>query len=231
MNAVDPIPTGLAVVVRGLSIAYHTGRRRVDAVREASFDVAAGDLVALRGQSGSGKTSLLFAMAGLVRPVGGQILMAGTDPWLLDDAGSSAFRLRNIGLVFQFFQLLPTLDAADNVAVPLELLGHPHGEARRRAIALLSELGMEDRAVHRPFELSGGEQQRVAIARALIADPKLILADEPTGNLDEDSAEAVTALLVSSSRGQRTLLAATHDDRLAGRMDRTLRMSGGRLSE
>ena len=223
--------TGLSINVRDVSIAYHTSKRRVDAVRDASFDIASGELVALRGRSGSGKTSLLFAIAGLVRPASGSVRVAGTDPWSLGDADAAAFRLRNIGLVFQFFQLLHARDAADNVAVPLELLGYPHREARRRAIDLLAELGLEERATHRPFELSGGEQQRVAVARALIADPHLILADEPTGNLDDESAETVAALLVSSTQGKRTLLVATHDDRLTNRVNRTLRMSNGVLSE
>ena len=221
---------GLPVSVRDLAIAHYTGRRRVDAVAAASFDLAPGELVALRGPSGSGKSTLLFAIAGLVRPTAGEILVGGEDPWRLDSTTAASFRLRHIGLVFQFFHLLPALDAADNVAVPLELLGHPRRDARRASMDLLAELGLEHRATHRPFELSGGEQQRVAVARALIADPRLILADEPTGNLDEEAAEAVGNLLVSSARGKRTLMVATHDERLAGRMDRTLRLQAGRLS-
>jgi putative ABC transport system ATP-binding protein len=212
-----------------VSVSYSSKRKRVDAVLDASLRVEAGEMVAIRGASGAGKSSLLFAVAGIVPIAGGRVLIDDEDVTNLDQAAWAALRRQRIGLVFQFFHLLAALDAADNVALPLQLLGESHEAARGRAEVRLEELGLGDRTTHRPRELSGGEQQRVAVARALISDPTVILADEPTGNLDEVSARLVADLLLDQSRGQRTLLLATHDDRIAGELDRTVVMTAGRI--
>lgn len=213
----------------GVGVTYWSKRKRVDAVVDVDLEVRPGELVAIRGASGAGKSSLLFAIAGIVPVATGRVVLDGVDTTPLDEDAAAAMRLARIGLVFQFFHLLPALDAADNVALPLQLLGESHAEARRTAIGLLADLGLDARATHRPRELSGGEQQRVAVARALVTAPSLILADEPTGNLDEDSANLVADLLVGASRAKRTLIVATHDDRIAARLDRVVVITNGRI--
>jgi putative ABC transport system ATP-binding protein len=218
------------VELERVGVSYWSRRKRVDAVIDASLDIAPAELVAIRGASGAGKSSLLFAIAGIVPVSAGRIALDGQDATALDQAAWAAIRRQRIGLVFQFFHLLPALDAADNVALPLQLLGASHQVARRTAEARLQELGLGERATHRPRELSGGEQQRVAVARALITEPSLVLADEPTGNLDEESAALVCKLLIDQSRGRRTLIVATHDARIADSMDRTLVMAAGRIT-
>jgi putative ABC transport system ATP-binding protein len=212
-----------------VGVTYQSKKARVDAVVAVDLEIQPGELVAIRGASGAGKSSLLFAMAGIVPISSGRVVIDGIDTASLDEAAAAAMRLERIGLVFQFFHLLPALDAADNVALPLQLLGESHADARRVALGLLADLGLEARSTHRPRELSGGEQQRVAVARALVNAPSMILADEPTGNLDEDSAKLVADLLVDQSRGTRTLIVATHDDRIAARMDRVVPIANGRV--
>ncbi len=223
--------TGSQLALTDVGVTYWSKKARVDAVVGADLEVEAGKLVAIRGASGAGKSTLLFAIAGIVPITSGRVVIDGIDTASLDEGAAAAMRLERIGLVFQFFHLLPALDAADNVALPLQLLGESHAEARRTATGLLAELGLEDRSAHRPRELSGGEQQRVAVARALVNAPSLILADEPTGNLDEDSANLVADLLVDQSRGKRTLIVATHDDRIAARLDRLVSISKGRIED
>jgi ABC-type lipoprotein export system ATPase subunit len=217
------------VELTDVTVTYQSRRARVDAIVAVDLEVRPGELVAIRGPSGAGKSSLLFAIAGIVPVASGRIVIDGIDTASLSETTAAAMRLERIGLVFQFFHLLSALDAADNVALPLQLLGESHAEARRVAIGLLADLGLEARSTHRPRELSGGEQQRVAVARALVKAPSMILADEPTGNLDEDAAALVADLLVDQSRGTRTLIVATHDDRIAGRMDRVVAIAKGRV--
>ena len=217
------------VQLERVGVSYWSKRKLVDDVLDATLNIDPGELVAIRGASGAGKTSLLFAIAGIVPVSGGRVAIDDQDVTLLDQAAWAAVRRQHIGLVFQFFHLLPTLDAADNVALPLQLLGESHAVARRAAEQRLAELGLLERATHRPRELSGGEQQRVAVGRALITEPSLILADEPTGNLDEVSARLVANLLVEQSRGRRTLILATHDSRIAAGLDRTVEMAAGRI--
>jgi putative ABC transport system ATP-binding protein len=219
-----------AVEATSVSVSYWARRSRVDAVSDVTFAVRPGEIVALTGPSGAGKSSLLFAIAGLLRPQRGSILVDGVDVAALGESDAAVHRLRTAGMVFQFFHLLPALDAIDNVALPLQLTGVPRAEARERASAALAELGLGDRARHLPRQLSGGEQQRVAVARAVITDPPLVLADEPTGNLDTDSAALVARLLYDVTGGRRTLIVATHDERIIGGATRVLRLEGGRLA-
>jgi putative ABC transport system ATP-binding protein len=190
--------------------------------------VEQGEVAAIVGPSGSGKTSLLMLMAGLEQPTGGTITVAGTDLGGLGENALAAFRRAQIGIVFQSFHLLPGLTALENVLVPLELAGAPDGMARARAA--LASVGLEARLAHRPAELSGGEQQRVALARALVARPALLLADEPTGNLDPASGAAVIDLMFGLRRQfGTTLVLVTHDSSLAARCDRQIRLQGGRV--
>lgn len=218
------------ITILSLSISYLAKRRRVDALSDVSFAVSPGESVAVRGPSGSGKTTLLFAIAGLVRARPGAITVGETDVGALDEEAAADFRLRRIGMVFQFFHLLPALSAVDNVALPLRLSGLDAGTSRRLAAERLEELGVADRAAHLPHELSGGEQQRVAVARAVVGQPSVILADEPTGNLDDKAASVVGRMLVEVSRERSTLLVATHDERLASLVSRRLTLDGGQLS-
>jgi putative ABC transport system ATP-binding protein len=174
---------------------------------------------------------MLFALAGLVRPTSGSVHVCGSDLGALSDTEAAALRAARIGMVFQFFHLLPALSALDNVMIPLRLAGVPSAEARARASDLLESIGLGSRRQHRPHELSGGEQQRVAVARAIIADPLIVLADEPTGNLDAESATVVASLLDKVTRGQRTVVVASHDERILAGMDRTLVLHLGKLRE
>jgi len=199
------------------------------ALRETSFSVEAGQIVALYGSSGSGKTTLLNLLAGLDRPSGGRIEIGGQDLDDLGEAGRTRLRRRSIGFVFQFFNLLPTLTAAENVFLALELAGMPDPARARGALAAVGLAGKEQRF---PHELSGGEQQRVAIARALVKEPALILADEPTGNLDTRTGDAVLDLLAGQCRDAgATLMMATHSPRTSRIADRILHMVDGVLRE
>ncbi len=217
----------MAVLV-GVSRTYPAGDRTLSAVKDVSLRVAAGEWVALVGPSGSGKSTLLNLMAGLDRPSGGQVVVGGQDLSRLSEEGLARWRARNLGIVFQFFQLLPTLTARENVALPLEFAGHPRG-GRARASDLLDHVGLGPLGDHLPGELSGGEQQRVAVARALVNDPPLIVADEPTGNLDAASGAAVLDLLVGYWRRGGTLIVVTHDESLARSAPRLLAMADGGL--
>lgn len=202
----------------------------LDIVRDVSLSVRAGESVGVVGPSGSGKTSLLMLLAGLERPTRGRVLVDGVDLAGLDENRLARFRGRRIGIVFQSFHLIPTMTALENVVVPLELAGTPDADAI--AEAALRQVGLGHRLSHLPGQLSGGEQQRVAIARAFAPSPSLLLADEPTGNLDARSGAAVQALLFALQREKRTgLLLITHDPVLAARCDRVVTVSEGRLSE
>lgn len=200
-------------------------------LHDISFAVQPGETVAIIGASGSGKSTLLGLLAGLDQATDGQIFLAGRELTALDEDGKAALRAQCVGFVFQNFQLLPSLTATENVALPLELAGHA-ASATARAVQLLDEVGLSSRYDHFPRTLSGGEQQRVAIARAFAANPQILFADEPTGNLDSDTAAQIIELLFAVNRAHgTTLVLVTHDEQLAARCDRRLRMQAGRLTE
>jgi putative ABC transport system ATP-binding protein len=214
----------------GLHLDYTIGVRRVPVLCGVDLRIAAGSRVAIAGPSGSGKTSLLLLLAGLERPAAGRIRFEGTDLAMLDADGLADLRRDRIGIVFQSFHLLPSLSALDNVALPLQMAGA--AGAREAAAAMLARVGLQDRLLHRPSQLSGGEQQRVAMARALVHRPSLLLADEPTGNLDDRTAESVRDLLFGLNRELgTTLVLVTHDLDFAARCDRVLRLHEGQLHE
>ena len=214
----------------GLCMNYSIGAREVPVLRGVDLHIDAGSRVAIAGPSGSGKSSLLLLLAGLERPAAGRIRFAGTDLATLDADGLADLRRDRIGIVFQSFHLLPSLSALDNAALPLQMAGA--AGARDAAAAMLARVGLHDRMHHRPSQLSGGEQQRVAIARALVHRPSLLLADEPTGNLDDQTAESVRDLLFGLNRELgTTLVLVTHDLDFASRCDRMLRLHDGQLHE
>jgi putative ABC transport system ATP-binding protein len=206
-----------------------TGRARLTILDDIHLDIAPGETVAVVGASGSGKTTLLGLLAGLDVPTAGQVLLDGVDIGTLSEDGRAALRRRAVGFVFQSFQLLPALTALENVMLPLELSGL--AGARESAQALLTRVGLRDRLDHYPRQLSGGEQQRVAIARAFAGPPRLLFADEPTGNLDVTTGEEIVHLMFELNREQgTTLLLVTHDERLAARCGRRVRLTAGRLT-
>ncbi len=220
------------VQFRGVDKAYLEAGRSRTVLQAVDFSIAAGEVVAILGRSGSGKTTVLNLIAGIDQPSAGQVWVAGADLAAMGDAARSRFRLRQLGFVYQFFNLLPTLSAAENVRLPLELAGIPLARARERALAELQAVGLADRADAPPDWLSGGEQQRVAIARALVTDPPLVLADEPTGNLDPEIGDQVLDLLLRRARSTgRSLIMVTHSRRVAAAADRVLRVEGHRVVE
>jgi len=218
----------MMIRVRDLALRLPSGGRTLTILDGVTLDVEAAEVCAVTGPSGSGKSTLLGLVAGLDRPSAGTIEVAGVELTRLGEDALARFRRDTLGFVFQAFHLIPTLTAAENVAVPLELAAVADAPARARA--LLDEVGLADRAHHYPVQLSGGEQQRVAIARALALRPRVLLADEPTGNLDSATGGGIIALLLGLNRERgSTLLLVTHDEALAGRADRVLRLRDGRL--
>ena len=216
--------------LKNLSVHYRLGDTRIDVLCGIDIQVAPGERIAVVGPSGSGKTTLLLVLAGLERPGSGSASLDGVALETLDRDRLADLRRDRIGIVFQSFHLVPSLTALDNVALPLEIAGRR--DARVRAERLLEQVGLGARQRHYPTQLSGGEQQRVAIARALVHEPQLLLADEPTGNLDAHTGEAVSDLLFELNRVTgTTLVLVTHDTELAARCDRVLRLHDGRLSE
>jgi putative ABC transport system ATP-binding protein len=214
--------------VRGLSMRLASGGRGVDILTDVSLDVPAGQFLAIAGPSGSGKSTLLGLIAGLDRPTAGRIEVADVDLTALDEDALARFRRDRIGYVFQSFHLLPTLTAQENVAVPLELAGL--ADAAAQAAERLAEVGLAERAHHYPAQLSGGEQQRVAVARAVARRPDLLLADEPTGNLDSATGKQLIDLLVGLNRRLGcTLVLVTHDPELAAHADRVVTLRDGRI--
>ena len=207
---------------------YMRGTQRVDALRGVSIDIARGEFVAIVGPSGSGKSTLLQLLGGLDRPTKGSVRLSGEPIESYSDDRLSAFRRTRLGFIFQFFNLLPTLSAEENVMLPLLLDGASPGKIAPKARELLATMGLEKRAGHRPDQLSGGEMQRVAIARALIADPLLVLADEPTGNLDTKTGAAVLDLLRSLVKERnQALVMVTHDPKAAAFADRIVALRDG----
>ena len=217
-----------AIQLNKVSLTLNSAAGPVDILRGVSLSVASGTSIALVGPSGSGKSSLLMVAAGLERPTGGQVIVAGTDITRMGEDAAARFRRGAVGIVFQSFHLIPTMTALENVAVPLELAGV--ADAFDRAAADLRNVGLIKRIEHYPGQLSGGEQQRVALARALAPRPKILFADEPTGNLDGANGQAIADLIfgLNQERGS-TLFLVTHEERLAQRCDRIARMADGRI--
>ncbi len=216
------------IALKGVSKVYMRGKSRVAALDGVDLHLPERGMTAVVGPSGSGKSSLLHIIGAMDRPTAGTVSVAGRDLNSLPEAGLTPFRRSTIGFVFQSFNLVPNLSAIENVMLPLEFAGIPAGERRERALALLARVGLAERVSHRPGELSGGEQQRVAIARALANDPRLILADEPTGNLDSKTGEMIFALLKEIA-ADRTVIVVTHAEALAADANRILRIRDGRL--
>ncbi len=222
----------VAVEVEGLRKTFGTGDTRVEALHGVDLTLEQGEFLAVMGPSGSGKSTLLHLIGGLDRASEGVVIVGGENLSSLDDDSLTLLRRRRIGFVFQFFNLLPILTAEENVALPLAIDGIDEKETARRAVAAMESVGILHRRSHRPSELSGGEQQRVAVARALVTEPVLILADEPTGNLDSASGDHVIALLrrLADERRQ-TILMVTHDPRGAAVADRVITLKDGRMSD
>jgi putative ABC transport system ATP-binding protein len=217
------------IEVKNVTKRYE-GKRTVHALRDVSLRIEKGEMVATMGPSGSGKSTLLNIIGGLDRPSDGSIFIDGVEIERLDDDSLTRLRREKIGFVFQFFNLLPTLNAQENVALPLHLARVSRREATARSVAMLELVGLADRQEHLPDELSGGEQQRVAMARALVLRPPLILADEPTGNLDSRNGEEVLSLFKRlQSQFNTTVMMVTHDSRAATFCDRILQMQDGRM--
>jgi len=219
------------VEVVGLAKSYKTATGQVDVLRGLDLEVTAGQMVAIVGASGVGKSTLLHVLGGLDGVDAGTVRIADAQIDAMTDEARVAFRNQRVGFVFQFHHLLPEFTALENVEMPLRIAGRPAAERRRRAEELLARVGLGNRMTHRPGMLSGGEQQRVALSRALAAQPALLLADEPTGNLDEATAADLQALLRDMHREHGlTSIIATHSGALAASCDRTLRLEGGRLT-
>lgn len=217
-----------AIAIAGVNLSLGHGAARVHILKDIDLHIGTGEAIGLVGPSGSGKSTLLMVMAGLERADTGTVAIAGKNLSNLDEDALARFRGRHIGIVFQSFHLIPTMTALENVAVPLELAGI--ADASVRASEELAAVGLSERLDHYPAELSGGEQQRVAVARALAPDPAIVVADEPTGNLDEDTGKQIIDLLFAGhTRRKTTLVLVTHDATLAARCARVVRLRSGRV--
>lgn len=211
------------------SKTYQHRRQTVAALDNATLRIAAGDFISLVGPSGSGKSTLLLMLGGMLSPTSGKVFLDGQSVYDLDFNGRARLRKKHIGFVFQTFNLVPYLTALENVQIPLYLAGENDSEQEERAIALLQRVGLGNRIDHKPSELSVGQQQRVALARMLANDPALILADEPTGNLDPETADQVIRFLEEFNEEGRTIVMVTHDPRAASRAKRTLKLADGSI--
>jgi len=218
------------IAVRELSKSFVTDRGRIDVLKNVDLDIRAGERIAVVGASGAGKTSLMHLLGGLDRPTSGSVRFANKDIFSYSTHELDAFRNRSIGFVFQFHQLLPEFNALENVMMPALIARASAKDAGARAIEILKSVGLAHRLDHKPGQLSGGEQQRVAIARSLIMSPKLLLADEPTGNLDSTTSDEILALLDHLHEERNlTIVVVTHSEKVAGHMDRVVHMEDGFL--
>ena len=216
--------------VENLCKVYGEGDTRVDALKNVSFSVEKGEFVAIIGPSGSGKSTLLHILGGVDRPTSGRVEIEGTDLYAMNETKLAIFRRRQIGLIYQFYNLLPVLDVRENITLPLLLDGQKVSEDYLQEI--VKGLGLEDRLTHLPNQLSGGQQQRVSIGRALINHPALVLADEPTGNLDSKNSAEILGLLRDSNRKyHQTLIVITHDERIAMQADRVISIEDGQIAQ
>lgn len=216
---------------KNLNRYYHIGEHDLHVLKDVSFKIEEGKTVAIVGPSGSGKSTCLSLTAGLDEPSSGEIFLCGENLQKMNEDERAALRSKHVGFIFQSFQLLPTLTALENVMVPMELQGASGAETEEKAKKLLSEVGLKDRFEHYPNQLSGGEQQRVAIARAFINDPKVLFADEPTGNLDTETGKHIEeSLFKLNEKYGTTLILVTHDNELAAKMQQVIRLKGGVIS-
>ena len=220
------------VNLRGVTKLYKRGSETVEVLKRLDLAVPRGDFLALMGPSGSGKTTLMNILGGLDRPTAGEVIIDGQPIHTLSDSALSGWRARHVGFVFQLYHLLPVLSAEQNVALPLMLTNLSGPERKKRAMAALTLVGLEDRAKHKPSELSGGQEQRVGIARAIVTDPTLLLCDEPTGDLDRKAGDEILELLqLLNEEHGKTIIMVTHDPHAAARAERTLFMNKGVLGE
>jgi putative ABC transport system ATP-binding protein len=220
------------VNLKGVTKLYKRGSETVEVLKRLDLEVPRGDFLALMGPSGSGKTTLMNLLGGLDRPTSGEVIIDGQDIGKLSDSALSGWRARHVGFVFQLYHLLPVLNAEQNVALPLMLTKLSGAERKKRARAALTLVGLEDRAKHKPAELSGGQEQRVGIARAIVTDPTLLLCDEPTGDLDRKSGDEILELLQLLNREHgKTIIMVTHDPHAAAKAQRTLFMNKGVLGQ
>ncbi len=218
------------VQIEGLHKSFSRGSEKIDVLIDLTLDVPEGEFLALMGPSGSGKTTLLNLIAGLDSPTSGTLIVGDQEISRMSETQLARWRTRHVGFVFQFYHLLPVLTAYENVELPLLLLPLSAAERKRQVLTALDLVGLSNRLSHRPGQLSGGQQQRVGIARAIVTDPTLIVADEPTGDLDSKSAEEILDLLVELKKGlNKTILMVTHDPRAAARAERVLHLEKGRL--
>jgi len=222
---------GPLISVKNLNKTFTTPGSSLHVLKDIAFDVYKGEMIALMGPSGVGKSTLLHILGALDRPTSGNVLYEGRDVFELGDDALAHFRSRSIGFVFQFHHLLPEFNMIENTMMPALIEGSGHKESSEKAKRILEDVGLSGRLLHKPGELSGGEQQRVAVARALMLDPKVVLADEPTGNLDTQTGEELFNLLMGLNKLEMTFIIVTHNESLASKCGRVIRMKDGRIIE